>query len=361
MPHQDQSPKLGSSVDLGVSAGPRPLERTPMTTSIASFDASTILVTNESTNPVTTSITPSTLYIEESSILYINKSSILYESSTRNIEEPNIMFVMTSILVDNPDDNLIIYPENSVIPRHPDLRMKLGYLGINDRSEEIKLSVIYGKIDGRIAHIMLDSGCNIYVLSIDFANAGNVPCFSCKPVPVELVVWNASQFTLNIQIKKLPMEIDNITQSKASYVLSLPSYDAIFGMSFLNDRKLVIYSEKSIITLDDMKLFLVKDHDEPPRISTISRSRFKTEIRKNEIIELYLTTTKITSELNNTTTPDWIKDKYSDIFLDGLLSDRSFEWKAMHEILLHPNSLSQFRRIFRLFQVEFQEFRKQFS
>ena len=65
MPHQDQSPKLGPPVDLGVSAGPRPLERTPMTTSIASFDAPTIPVTNKPTNPVTTPVTPSTLYVEE--------------------------------------------------------------------------------------------------------------------------------------------------------------------------------------------------------------------------------------------------------------------------------------------------------
>ena len=390
MPHQDQSPKLGPPIDLGVSAGPRPLERTPMTISIASFDAPTIPVTNESTNSVTTPVTSSTLYVEESSILYVNKPSILYEPSTRNIEEfsimlvmastpvnpddnlvisqqfdnseePVIMFVMTSTSVDNPDDNLVIYPENSITPRHSDSRMKLGYLGINDRPEEVKPSVVYGKIDGYIAHIMLDNDCSTYVLSTDFANAGNISCFPCKSIPVELIVRDASQFTLNIQTKKLSMKVDNIIQSKVSYILPLLSCDAIFGIPFLNGRKLVTYLEKSIITLDDMELFLVKDHDEPPRISTISRSRLKAEIRKNEIIELYLTIAKITSELSNTTTLDWIKDEYSDIFLDGLSPDRSFERKAVHEISLHPDSSSQFRGIFRLSQVELQELRKQLN
>ena len=99
----------------------------------------------------------------------------------------------------------------------------------------------------------------------------------------------------------------------------LPSCDAIFGMPFLNDRKLVTYPERSIVTLDDMELPLVKNHDEPPRISTISRSRLKAEIRKNEITELYLATAKITNELDsNITTPDWIKDEFSDVFLDEL-------------------------------------------
>jgi len=91
---------------------------------------------------------------------------------------------------------------------------------------------------------MLDSGCSTYVLSTDFANAGEIPCFPCKPIPVELAVRNASQFTLNTQTKKLPMEVDSITQSKAFYVLPLLSCDAIFGMPFLNDRKLEIYPEK---------------------------------------------------------------------------------------------------------------------
>src|SRR5208282_6947613 len=105
-------------------------------------------------------------------------------------------------------------------------------------------------------------------------------------------------------------------------VLPLPSYDAIFGMPFLNGRKLVMHLEKGNVTLDDMELSLVKDLDEPPRISTISRSRLKAEIRKNEITELYLATAKITSEPSNTTSNtmivDWIKDEYPDVFLDGL-------------------------------------------
>ena len=139
MPLQDQLPKLGPPVDLGVSAGPRPLERTPMTTSIASFDAPTIPVTNEPTNPVTTSVESSTLYVKEPSTLYVEESSesvdepsILYEFSTRNVEESVTTPIMTSTPINNPDDSL-------VISRHPDPRVKLGYLGINDRSEEVKI------------------------------------------------------------------------------------------------------------------------------------------------------------------------------------------------------------------------------
>ena len=112
-----------------------------------------------------------------------------------------------------------------------------------------------------IAQIMLDSGCSTYVLSTDFANAGNIPCFPCKPVPVELAVRNANQFTLDTQTKRLPMEVGNITQFKALYVLPLSNCDAIFGMPFLNGRKLVTYPDKPVVSLDDMEIPIVKDPD----------------------------------------------------------------------------------------------------
>ena len=156
--------------------------------------------------------------------------------------------------VNNLDDSL-------VIPRHPDPRVKLGYPGIHDTPEDVKTPVVYGKIDGRTAQIMLDSGCSTYVLSTDFANAGNIPCFPCKPVPVELAVRNANQFTLDTQTKRLPMEVGNITQFKALYVSPLSNCDAIFGMPFLNGRKLVTYPDKPVVSLDDMEIPIVKDPD----------------------------------------------------------------------------------------------------
>ena len=57
------------------------------------------------------------------------------------------------------------------------------------------------------------------------------------------------------------MEVGNITQSKALYVLPSPNYDAIFGMPFLNGRKLATYPDKPVVSLDDMELSIVKDPD----------------------------------------------------------------------------------------------------
>src|SRR5204862_7708184 len=101
------------------------------------------------------------------------------------------------------------------------------------------------------------------------------------------------------------MEVAEITQSKALYVLPLPSYDAIFGMPFLNGRKIVTYPDRPIISIHNMDLSIVKDPDEPISISVISRSRLKAEIRKNEITELYLAVAKIADmKPSSITSPD---------------------------------------------------------
>ena len=89
-----------------------------------------------------TPVTPSTLYVEE--------PSTPYESSTRNMEEPVTTPIMASTPpVGNPDDSHVIprtpYVEEPVTPRHPDPRVKLGYLGICDKPEEVKPPVVYGR------------------------------------------------------------------------------------------------------------------------------------------------------------------------------------------------------------------------
>ena len=156
------------------------------------------------------------------------------------------------------------------------------------------------------------------------------------------------------------MEVGTITQSKAAYVLLLPGCDAIFGMPFLNGRKLVTHPERNSLSLDDKEIPLIKDYDEAIEISIISRSRLKAEIRKNEITELYLATIKTTDEQPDLSKyPEWIKNDFSDVFLDGLPPGMPPERKVVHEIPLHPDSAPQFRGIFRLSQLELQELRKQ--
>src|SRR5579871_1602906 len=151
---------------------------------------------------------------------------------------------------------------------------------------------------------MLDSGCSTYVLSTDFVQNNSISYYFCKPIPVKLAVRSAGQFNLDTQTKKLFMKVGSITQSKALYVLPLPGCDAIFGMLFLNGKKLTTNSEQGTVSIDDMILPLAKDFNEPIQISLISRSQFKAEFQRNVVSELYLATIKTAEENKSSEFPN---------------------------------------------------------
>jgi hypothetical protein len=162
MPHQDLV-KLGSPVATGASAG-ECLE-------MAHIDTLTTRVM-DAVNDLTTDVTVQISVSEPS-------NPVNHPANPANPENP------------------VEQPDNPVITQQPVPRIELGYLGTYERPEEEKPPVVYGKIMGRTARIMLDSGCSTYVLDPDFANASGTPCFPCKPIPVELAVRNASRFTLD--------------------------------------------------------------------------------------------------------------------------------------------------------------------
>ena len=327
--------KLQTPVDTGVSAGHYFHEMAP----IASYAPSPVDTLTKLTNPVND---PS-----DYEIITNPEHPEHPEIPSTSVEEPR-----------NPAEE----PRTPEKPRTKISQVKLGYLGIHEKPEEFRPPVVYGKINGHPARIMLDSGCSTYVLSTDFARDSNIPCYSCKPIPVELAVRDAGQFNLDTQTKKLPMEIGKIIQTKAMYVLPLPGCDAIFGMPFINGRKLTTNPERNTVSLDDTMLPLVKNPDEPIQIKVITRSRLKAEFRKDSVAELYLATIKtIDEEPDLSKFPKWVKEEFSDVFLDGLPPGKPPERKVVHEIPMQPDATPQYRGIFRLSQMELQELRKQLS
>src|ERR1700731_2193252 len=184
--------KLQTPVDLGVSAGQYFHEMAPRL-SHSPFPMDTLTNITNQENPE---------HPEHPEI-----PSIPIEEPRTPVEEPRTLVEEPRTPVEEPRT-----PEK---PRTKMSQVKLGHLGIHEKPEEFRPPVVYGKINGHPARIMLDSGCSTYVLSTDFARDSKTPCYSCKPIPVELAVRDAGQFNLDTQTKKLPMEIGKITQSKA--------------------------------------------------------------------------------------------------------------------------------------------------
>ena len=102
----------------------------------------------------------------------------------------------------------------------------------------------------------------------------------------------------------------------------------------------------------------------------IFRKRFKKELKRDEIEELYLITireinndmrisisTSIIQQLDEI--PDWIRKDYETIFREELFPQMSPERSMDHEIPLRPNMPSSFKGIFRLSQLELRELKQQ--
>src|SRR5579859_3910600 len=242
---KQQLGKRQAPVDLGVSAGWE-FHEMALTTSPMPFLTDTFM------NITTITNTP-----DDSKTYELPITSVINPEDSEHPEKPSTSVKEPRTPVEKPST-----PEK---PQTKAPLVKLGYLGIHEKPEESRPPMVYGKINGKVARIMLDSECSTYVLSTDFVQGGNIPYYSCKPVPVELAVRNAGQFNLDTQTKKLSMEVGPITQSKACYVLLLPGCDAIFGMPFLNGRKLTTNPEQNTVSLDDIELPVVKTPTSPSR------------------------------------------------------------------------------------------------
>src|SRR5579859_3834092 len=145
---KQQLGKRQAPVDLGVSAGRQFHEMAP-TTSPMPFLTDTFMNITTITNTPDDSKTyelPIISVINPEYPEHLKKPSTSVEEPRTPAEEPNT-------------------PEK---PRTKALLVKLGYLGIHEKPEESRPPVVYGKINGKVARIMLDSGCSTYVLSTDF-------------------------------------------------------------------------------------------------------------------------------------------------------------------------------------------------
>jgi len=190
---------------------------------------------------------------------------------------------------------------------------------------------IDGTIHGQPARILLDSGCSTYVLSTDFAEQAKITQYPTKRIPVQLAIKNASQPYLESKTQKLSLSIgEQLETQKAFYVLPLPRYDAILGTPFIKEFDVTFPTDKPIACIGNIEVPLVnasKELEDTCQIAVISRRRFKAMSRRNEFEEVYLATTRIldddeetseTPETQKNSVPVWIQQEYGEIFLEGL-------------------------------------------
>jgi hypothetical protein len=147
----------------------------------------------------------------------IQKETELSEKRTEPItsddtmEQPMAKGCIETINIDNDDKRML------------DLGMRLGYFGLRlhdqmEIPETDKLLKIVDQIEERSARVLLDTGCNTYVLSSSFAERNGIPGIKMRPRPVDLAISNA-RAQLTHKTALLQFRIEKTVIIKSLYFL----------------------------------------------------------------------------------------------------------------------------------------------
>ena len=264
------------------------------------------------------------------------------------------------------------------------LEVRLGYIGTGlhnklEVPEAKTLLEVNGQINGKVARILLDTGCSTYVLSTQFATRHNIEKTPMKLRSVDLAVSGVgAQLAYKTGLTKI--RIGNTEVEKSLYLLPIQQFDAIVGMPFFIENEVNLSElETGDIEINGTKVRLKDNLDISSEemsnnmntltIATISRKTLKKELRHNRVNELYLTMIRNISEdkkeggtsgylFEKNRIPKWIEKEYGEIFQEGLPPGMPPTRTVDHQIPLKADMPPSFKGIFRLSQFELQELKK---
>ena len=266
--------------------------------------------------------------------------------------------------------------------------MRFGYFGLrlHDRikiPEADKLLKIIDQIEEQSTKILLDTGCSIYILSSSFAKRNEIQEIQIRPRPIDLAINNA-RAQLTHKTILLEFRIEKMMITKSLYLLPIPQFDAIIGISFFRQNEIDLTGlEFGNIEVNGSKISINKDNmdmdTESPgsteTIRMISRKRLKKKLKRDEIKELYLPTIREVNDITNDDDkeisisasiiqkldeiPEWIRKNYGTILREELSPQMPLIRSMDHEILLKPDMPPSFKGIFRLSQLELHELKQQ--
>jgi hypothetical protein len=184
-----------------------------------------------------------------------------------------------------------------------------GLLLIHDRLKVLeadRVLEVIGQVELRTATILLDTGCSNFVPSSRFAERNGIPGIRMGPQPVDLAV---SSVKTHLTHKTRPMKLKtgNMVIKKSLYLLPVPPFDVIVGMSFFKENEVdLVELETGIIEVYGSKIPMTEgdmDMDESlesvENIRMTSRKRLKKELKRDQIQELYLATIRQTNDVSH--------------------------------------------------------------
>src|SRR5437762_363442 len=305
--------------------------------------------------------------------------SLRYPKSVESVSEDQV----TQEQMELSDDNSRTIEVKDTTEK--DLEVRLGYVGTGFHNklevpEAKTLLEVIGQIDGKVAKILLDTGCSTYALSTKFATQHGIEEVPIRSRPVDLAVSSAKA-QLAHKTTLLKVKIGDTEVEESLYLLPIPQFDAIIGMPFFIKNEVdlteldtgVIKVNQSKVLLEDTLEMSTKellDDTKTPTIALISKKTLKKELRHNKVDKLYLARIQEVSEdqtkkeitvisEGDDEIPKWIEKEYGKVFRKGLPLHLPPTRSVDHQIPLKPDMPLPFRGIYRLSQMELQELKCQ--
>jgi len=146
--------------------------------------------------------------------------SLRYPKSVESVSEDQV----TQEQMELSDDNSRTIEVKDTTEK--DLEVRLGYVGMGFHNklevpEAKTLLEVIGQIDGKVAKILLDTGCSTYVLSTKFATQHGIKEVPIRSRPVDLAVSSAKA-QLAHKTKLLKVKIGDTEVEESLYLLPIP-------------------------------------------------------------------------------------------------------------------------------------------
>jgi hypothetical protein len=202
------------------------------------------------------------------------------------------------------------------------------------RQGKRKLITFWGRINGHLSHILIDSGAMANFVDSSFsARAGLAHSQQHHHIPVGMADGTVHLIQHTVEAARLA--IDNYSDTVALHELPLAHYDVILGEPWLTDKQCVIrWADRRVeLTHQGSTIHLSVDHPRPPAAQSppsashvLSAKAFARQVNRGGELQVALLTRQPTTLASVTTTDaddkpatvpsqaSWVLQEYADRF-----------------------------------------------
>jgi gag-polyprotein putative aspartyl protease/Zinc knuckle len=233
-----------------------------------------------------------------------------------------------------------------------------------NNAEGNQLLRINGKVNGKSAWILIDSGATENFVDESFVKENQVPIQPTPKLNVQMANGHGHNITNIINSQQLTIQTYH-TNNLSAYVMPLQRYDLILGKPWLNETNPIIdWPKNTVIFAKGWRKHVIIANESKPtqkfecNTLVVSKQQFA-RASEGELYTLYLNNHEEKKEEPSSPEAKKILQEFNDVF-PSTLPDKLPPIRSLdHAIDLIPGAVPPSRPIYRLSQIEMTELKVQ--